>query len=54
MLQVIAIGFFILPGPLDPVRWVTMAAALVVTLVTGFDYVAQAWRQHHERRRNES
>ncbi|NKZ05078.1 CDP-alcohol phosphatidyltransferase family protein [Actinomadura latina] len=44
MLQVIAIGFFILPGPLDYVRWVTMAAALVVTVVTGVDYVVQAWR----------
>jgi CDP-diacylglycerol--glycerol-3-phosphate 3-phosphatidyltransferase len=50
MLQVVAIGFFILPGPLDPIRWITMAAALVVTLVTGFDYVAQAWRQRHQRR----
>ncbi|MGI5168327.1 CDP-diacylglycerol--glycerol-3-phosphate 3-phosphatidyltransferase [Spirillospora sp. CA-253888] len=43
-LQVIAIGFYILPGPLDPVRWATMAAALVVTVVTGVDYVVQAWR----------
>ncbi|MFC9974993.1 CDP-diacylglycerol--glycerol-3-phosphate 3-phosphatidyltransferase [Spirillospora sp. NPDC127200] len=43
-LQVIAIGFYILPGPLDPVRWATMAAALVVTVVTGVDYLVQAWR----------
>ncbi|WP_083983555.1 CDP-diacylglycerol--glycerol-3-phosphate 3-phosphatidyltransferase [Actinomadura hibisca] len=43
-LQVIAIGLYILPGPLDPVRWATMAAALVVTVVTGADYVVQAWR----------
>ncbi|WP_262401867.1 CDP-diacylglycerol--glycerol-3-phosphate 3-phosphatidyltransferase [Actinomadura sp. CNU-125] len=51
MLQVIAIGLFILPGPLDPIRWATMAAALVVTLVTGVDYIAQAWRLRHGRTR---
>ncbi|WUH96755.1 CDP-diacylglycerol--glycerol-3-phosphate 3-phosphatidyltransferase [Spirillospora sp. NBC_00431] len=44
MLQVIAIGLYILPGPLDPLRWATMGAALIVTVVTGLDYVAQAWR----------
>ncbi|QFG25589.1 CDP-alcohol phosphatidyltransferase family protein [Actinomadura sp. WMMB 499] len=44
MLQVIAIGLFILPGPLDPIRWATMATALAVTLVTGVDYIVQAWR----------
>lgn len=44
MLQVIAIGFYILPGPLDYVRWATMGAALVVTVVTGVDYVVRAWR----------
>jgi CDP-diacylglycerol--glycerol-3-phosphate 3-phosphatidyltransferase len=44
MLQVFAIGFYILPGPLDYLRWVTMAAALAVTVVTGADYVVQAWR----------
>ncbi|RSN67960.1 MULTISPECIES: CDP-alcohol phosphatidyltransferase family protein [Actinomadura] len=49
MLQVIAIGLFILPGPLDPIRWATMAAALVVTLVTGADYIAQAWRLRRSR-----
>ena len=44
MLQVFAIGFYICPGPLNPIRWPLMAAALVVTVVTGLDYVAQAWR----------
>ncbi|WP_131737587.1 CDP-alcohol phosphatidyltransferase family protein [Actinomadura roseirufa] len=44
MLQVFAIGFYILPGPLDPLRWATMGAALIVTVVTGLDYVVQAWR----------
>ncbi|MER7545904.1 CDP-alcohol phosphatidyltransferase family protein [Spirillospora sp. NPDC127506] len=44
MLQVVAIGFYILPGPLDYVRWITMGAALVVTVVTGADYLVRAWR----------
>lgn len=44
MLQVIAIGFYILPGPLDYARWVTMGAALAVTVVTGVDYLVRAWR----------
>lgn len=44
MLQVIAIGLYILPGPLDPLRWLAMGAALAVTVVTGADYVVQAWR----------
>lgn len=48
MLQVIAIGLYILPGPLDPLRWTVMAAALVVTLVTGADYLAKAWRLWHQ------
>ena len=50
MLQVIAIGLFVLPGPLDPLRWATMAAALAVTVVTGGDYVVQAWRLRHRGR----
>ncbi|MFD0686533.1 CDP-alcohol phosphatidyltransferase family protein [Actinomadura fibrosa] len=50
MLQVFAIGFYILPGPLDPVRWVTMGAALVVTVVTGLDYVVQAWKMRRTAR----
>ncbi|GAA2457986.1 CDP-diacylglycerol--glycerol-3-phosphate 3-phosphatidyltransferase [Actinomadura vinacea] len=50
MLQVIAIGLFILPGPFDPVRWAAMAAAMAVTVVTGVDYVVQAWRLRHEAR----
>ncbi|MBT2209386.1 CDP-alcohol phosphatidyltransferase family protein [Actinomadura sp. NEAU-AAG7] len=44
LLQVFAIGFYILPGPLDPLRWATMGAALVVTVVTGADYLVRAWR----------
>lgn len=44
MLQVIAIGFYIMPGPIDLLRWVTMGAAVLVTVVTGLDYVVKAWR----------
>jgi CDP-diacylglycerol---glycerol-3-phosphate 3-phosphatidyltransferase len=44
MLQVIAIGLYIMPGPIDLLRWVTMAAAVIVTVVTGLDYVVKAWR----------
>ena len=44
MLQVFAIGFYICPGPLDLIRWPLMAAALLVTVVTGVDYLFQAWR----------
>ena len=44
MLQVIAIGCYIVPGPIDPLRWITMGAAVLVTVVTGLDYVFKAWR----------
>ncbi|MFC4906459.1 CDP-diacylglycerol--glycerol-3-phosphate 3-phosphatidyltransferase [Actinomadura gamaensis] len=45
-LQILAIGLYILPLPeiVQPVAWVAMAAALVVTVVTGVDYLFQAWR----------
>jgi CDP-diacylglycerol--glycerol-3-phosphate 3-phosphatidyltransferase len=43
-LQVVAISLYIMPGPIDPLRWAVMAAALVVTVATGLDYVARAWR----------
>ena len=42
LLQVIAIGLYILPGSFGPVRPVTMAAAVVVTLVTGAEYLIRA------------
>ena len=44
MLQVVAIALFILPGPLDPLRWAVMAAELAVTVATGVDYMLRAWR----------
>ncbi len=45
LLQVIAISLYILPGPFGLARPLVMAAAVVVTLVTGADYVVSAWRQ---------
>jgi CDP-diacylglycerol---glycerol-3-phosphate 3-phosphatidyltransferase len=45
LLQVIAISLYILPWSFGLIRPLVMAAAVVVTLVTGADYVASAWRQ---------
>jgi CDP-diacylglycerol--glycerol-3-phosphate 3-phosphatidyltransferase len=42
LLQVVAIGLYVLPGPLGLFREILMAAALVVTLATGGDYVVRA------------
>ena len=44
LLQVIAIALYILPGPFAVVRELVMAAALVVTVLTGADYAARAMR----------
>jgi CDP-diacylglycerol--glycerol-3-phosphate 3-phosphatidyltransferase len=44
LLQVIAIALYILPGPFGVVREAVMAAALVVTVLTGIDYVVRAVR----------
>ncbi len=44
LLQVIAISLYVLPGHFDLVREIVMGAAVVVTVVTGFDYVARAIR----------
>ena len=47
LLQVIAICLYVLPPTLSPpetVRGLVMAAAVVVTVVTGVDYVQQAMR----------
>ena len=43
-----AITFYIAPGPINPLRWVTMGAAMLVTVVTGLDYLARAWRLHRQ------
>jgi CDP-diacylglycerol--glycerol-3-phosphate 3-phosphatidyltransferase len=44
VLQALAIGLYILPltGVLASARWWVMAAALVLTVVTGIDYVYRA------------
>ena len=44
MLQVIAIAAYVLPGPPEVVRSGVMALAVLVTVVTGADYVARAVR----------
>ena len=46
LLQVVAIALYVLPGPLAVAREVTMAAAVVVTVVTGVDYTVRAVRLH--------
>jgi CDP-diacylglycerol--glycerol-3-phosphate 3-phosphatidyltransferase len=46
VLQIVAISLYILPGDLQVVRWVFMAAAVVVTVVTGVDYTVRAVRLH--------
>jgi CDP-diacylglycerol---glycerol-3-phosphate 3-phosphatidyltransferase len=43
LLQVIAISLYVLPGPFGLARPVAMGVAVVVTLITGADYVARAW-----------
>lgn len=49
--QIIAIGLYLLPLPaaLDPVLWVAMGIALMLTVVTGLDYVVRALRMRAAR-----
>jgi CDP-diacylglycerol--glycerol-3-phosphate 3-phosphatidyltransferase len=44
LVQAVAIGLYILPlsGFLGTVRWWVMAVAVLLTVVTGLDYVARA------------
>ena len=53
LLQVVAIALFLLPLPTwtDPVSWAVLAAALVLTVVTGIDYVIRAIRLRARGRR---
>jgi CDP-diacylglycerol--glycerol-3-phosphate 3-phosphatidyltransferase len=46
VVQAAAIGLYILPlsGALGTVRWWVMAVALILTVVTGMDYVVRALR----------
>lgn len=60
VLQTVAIGLFLLIFPLSPIvpsvvyvillvfAWVVMTAAIVVTIVTGVDYCAQAVKLYRE------
>jgi CDP-diacylglycerol--glycerol-3-phosphate 3-phosphatidyltransferase len=47
LVQAVAIGLFVLPlsGSWLVAAWVVMAAAIVLTVVTGVDYVASATRE---------
>lgn len=38
------LGLGFLPGPVQVVAWVLMWAALILTIVTGVDYLRSAWR----------
>ncbi|MCG5211818.1 CDP-diacylglycerol--glycerol-3-phosphate 3-phosphatidyltransferase [Streptosporangium sp. KLBMP 9127] len=51
VLQILAIGLYIFPHVPDPIRWVTMGLALVVTVATGVDYVVRAIRLRQVARR---
>ncbi|WP_299574328.1 CDP-diacylglycerol--glycerol-3-phosphate 3-phosphatidyltransferase [uncultured Williamsia sp.] len=56
LLQAVAIGLYILPLP-GPVHWaavVVMAAAIVMTILTGLDYVWQALRVRSAGRRRDA
>ena len=44
LLQMLAISLYVLPGPFGLARPLLMAAAVVVTVVTGVDYLVRAWR----------
>lgn len=50
-LQGLALGLYILPlpGAFEPVQVVALAAAVVATVVTGFDYVVKAHRLYRAR-----
>ncbi len=51
--QAVAIGLYVLPLPAaaDPVLWSAMGVALVLTVLTGADYVVQALRLRASARR---
>ena len=44
MLQIVAISLYVLPWHLTLIREIVMAAALLVTVITGADYTARAMR----------
>lgn len=53
LLQAVAITAYLVPlgGLIEPVRWIVMGAAVLVTVVTGVDYVVQAVRLRARGRR---
>lgn len=53
LVQIVAIGLYLLPLPaaLGPVRWVVMGLAILLTVVTGVDYVVRAVRLRARGRR---
>nr|WP_275935785.1 CDP-diacylglycerol--glycerol-3-phosphate 3-phosphatidyltransferase [Herbidospora sakaeratensis] len=53
VLQIFAVGFFLVPGLLDVVRWATMGTAVLVTVATGVDYVVRAVRLRQVARREQ-
>ncbi|QXT63942.1 CDP-diacylglycerol--glycerol-3-phosphate 3-phosphatidyltransferase [Tessaracoccus palaemonis] len=38
------IGLVFLPGPVQVIAWILMLAALILTVVTGIDYLRAAWK----------
>jgi CDP-diacylglycerol--glycerol-3-phosphate 3-phosphatidyltransferase len=50
LLQVVAIALYVLPGSFELVREIVMAAAVVVTVITGADYAIRAVRLHRRPR----
>jgi CDP-diacylglycerol--glycerol-3-phosphate 3-phosphatidyltransferase len=53
LVQIFGIGFYLLPLPdwFDVVRWIVIGAAVVLTVVTGVDYVIRAIRLRARGRR---
>ncbi|GIH98671.1 CDP-diacylglycerol--glycerol-3-phosphate 3-phosphatidyltransferase [Planobispora takensis] len=51
VLQILAITFYMWPGVPDLVRWITMGAAVLVTVGTGIDYVVRAIKLRQVARR---
>lgn len=49
-LVLFSMGLQFLPGPLQIAAWVLMWAALILTVVTGLDYLRHAWRIRAEAR----
>lgn len=52
MLQAVAIGLYLLPLPdwFGPVKFTVMAITVVVTVLTGIDYLLSAWRRSRAQR----